>query len=94
MHRLADRILDVSNEFQNTNVLINERLYVSQPPYYLDWFVRSHPNVIINRDDGAFFLQCMNEIQGKNPAGRQCNILLDAVVTIIKYKKRTVYHAI
>ena len=37
----------------------------------------------------------MNGIQGTNPAGRQCNRLLDAVVKIIKYKKskidRTIY---
>ena len=37
----------------------------------------------------------MNEIQVTKPAGRQCNQLLDAVVTIIKYRKiiidRTIY---
>ena len=37
MHRLTSRILDVSNEFQNKNVPINERVCVSPPPYYLDW---------------------------------------------------------
>ena len=36
----------------------------------------------------------MNGVQGKNPARRQCNILLDAVVTIIKYNKSTINHAI
>ena len=36
MHRLTVRILDVSNEFQNTNVPINERVCVSPPPYYLN----------------------------------------------------------
>ena len=36
----------------------------------------------------------MNLIQGKNPSGRQWNILLDAVVTIIKYKKITIDHTI
>ena len=29
----------------------------------------------------------MNGIRGTNPAGRQCNRILDLVVTIIKYKK-------
>ena len=37
----------------------------------------------------------MNEIQVTKPAGRQFNQLLDAVVTIIKYRKiiidRTIY---
>ena len=36
----------------------------------------------------------MNEIQGKKPAIRQWNQLLDSVVTIMKYKKITFYHAI
>ena len=36
----------------------------------------------------------MNGIQGTNPAGRQWNRLLDSVVTIIKYKKITIDHAI
>ena len=36
----------------------------------------------------------MNVIQGKKPAGRQCNRLLDAVVTIIKYKESTIDHDI
>ena len=36
----------------------------------------------------------MNGIQGTNPAGRQWNRLLDAVVTIFKYKKSKIYYAI
>ena len=94
MHRLTARILDVSNSFQNTNVPIHERVCVSAPPYYLDQFERSYPNVSLNRDDGPFCLQCMNGIQGTKPAGRQWNRLLDAVVTILQYKKSTIDHAI
>ena len=69
MHRLTARILDVSNLFHNTNVLIHERVCVSTLPYYLDWHERSYPNVTINKDDGTFLLQCMNGIQVTNPAG-------------------------
>ena len=36
----------------------------------------------------------MNIIQGKKPYGWQWNILLDSMMTIIKYKKSTFYHAI
>ena len=36
----------------------------------------------------------MNVIQGTKPAGRQWNRLLDTVFTILKYKKRTIDHAI
>ena len=52
MHRLTDRILDVSNAFQNTNVPIH---FVSPPPYYIDWFERSYPNIPLNLDDVPFF---------------------------------------
>ena len=62
MYRLTSRILNVSNKFHNKNVPINERFFVSPPPYYLDCFESSYPNFTINRDDGPFCLKCMNEI--------------------------------
>ena len=62
MHILNTRILDVSNVFQNTNVTINERVCVSPPPYYLDWFERFYPNVPLNRYAFAFFLQGINGV--------------------------------
>ena len=94
MHRLTASILDVSNAFKNTNVPIHERVRFSPPIYYLDWFERSYPNVTLNRDDGLFSPQLMNGIQGAKPAGRQLNKLLDAGITILKYKKITIDHAI
>ena len=37
----------------------------------------------------------MNEWNsGENPSGRQYNQLLDAMVTMIKYNKNTIYHTI
>ena len=62
VHILTTSILGVSNEFQNPNVPIHERVCVSPPPYYIDWFEISYPNLPLNRDDGTFCLQCMNEI--------------------------------
>ena len=94
MHRLTASILDISDSFQNTNVPIHEIFCVSPPPYYLDLFERSYPNVPINRYDGPFFIQCMNVIQGTNPDGRQLNRLLDVVVAILKYNNRIIDHAI
>ena len=55
MHRITARILDVSNAFQNTNVPIHEIFCVSPPPYYLNWFERSYPNIPINLDNSRFF---------------------------------------
>ena len=94
MHILTSMILDVSNAFQNKNVPIHEIVCVSPPPYYLDWFEISYSSVTLNQDEGTFCLQCIHGIQGTKPAGRQRNRLLDAVVTILKYKIITTYHAI
>ena len=67
MHRLTDMILDVSNAFQNKNILIHERVFFIPPPYYLDWLEKSYLNLPLNKYDGIFTLQCMNGIQCKNP---------------------------
>ena len=94
MHRLNTRILDVIIVFQNTNIRVHEIFYVCPPPYYLGQFGISYPNVPLNQYEGPFCLQYMNGIQEKNPDGRQWNQLLDAVVTIIKYKKSTIDNSI
>ena len=93
MHRLTSSIVYVSNVFQNKNVLIHERVFSSLPPYYLDWFEKYYPNVPLNKYDSPFFLLFVNAIQGTKPAKLQWNLLLVSVVTIIKYKKTTIYHA-
>ena len=36
MNRLTDRILDISNAFQNTNGIIYARVCDITPPFYLD----------------------------------------------------------
>ena len=56
MHRLTANVLYVSNTLQNTKFPINERVYVSPPPYYIDWFERYHLNVPLYQYDGTFFL--------------------------------------
>ena len=48
MHRLTYRVLVVRNVFWNTNDPINERVYVSQLPYYLDWFEKYYFSVPFN----------------------------------------------
>ena len=94
MHRLNDRILDVSNEFQNTKSSICERVYVSPPLYYLELFELSYPNVTLNQGYGPFFLQCINGMQVTELTGQKFIRLLDAVVTILKYKNITIDHSI
>ena len=63
IHRLTASILDVSNAFQKTKFPIHEIVCVSPPPYYLDWFEISYPNVPLNLDDSTFFIQCMDVIK-------------------------------
>ena len=94
MNILTAWILDVSNEFRKKKRYINERVCVIPPPYYIDWFEKYYSNAPLNRHEGPFFLQCMNGIQGIRPAGRQCNRLLGAVVTRMKYRKIKIDHAI
>ena len=94
MHRLTVRILGESNALHNTNTLINEIVCVSPPPYYLDFFEKYYLNVPLNWYDGPFFLQCINGIQRTNPEVRNCNILLDVAVKILKYTKITIDYAI
>ena len=94
MHRLNDRVLDVSNEFQNTQFSICERVYVSPPLYYLELFELSYPHVTLNQGYGPFFLQCINGMQVTELTGQKFIRLLDAVVTILKYKNITIDHFI
>ena len=63
MNRLTDRVLNVSNTFQNTNVSIHERFCVSPPPYYPDWFEISYPDFPLNRYDGTFVLSVLVEFK-------------------------------
>ena len=53
-----------------------------------------HPNITLNLDYGIFYLRFINAIQGTKPSGQKCNILLDVLVTILNYKKITIYNAI
>ena len=64
MNRPTARILDANNDSQYIHFPINERVCFITPPYYLDWFEKAYLNVPVNRYDGNFFIQCMNESQG------------------------------
>ena len=86
MNILTARILDVINAFQNTHFPIHEILSE------LVWkiLLQSYYQSVC----WTFFLQCTNGIKGNKSAQKKCNQLLDSLVTIMKYKKNTIYHAI
>ena len=94
MHRITASILDVSNAFHNTNVPIHKIFFSIPPPYYLEWFGKYDSNVPQNIDGSASFIRRVNWIQGTKPSGWKLNRFLDAVVTIMKYKKIKNDHSI
>ena len=94
INMLTAMILDVSNASKNKSFTINEIVCVSPPPYCLDWFEISYPNVPLNPYEGPFFLQCMTAIQGTKSAGQQRNRLHEEVVPVLKYNKSAIDHAI
>ena len=75
MHGLTASILGVSNVFQNKTFPIHERVFVSPPPYYIDYFERSYPNAPLNRDSGPFSLKFAHVTQRTKADGQQWNIL-------------------
>ena len=64
MHVLTWSVLDVMNNFYNTNVPVEEIVWIKPLPYYLDCFDKSYPKLPLNRDNGTFYLQFMNITQG------------------------------
>ena len=58
------------------------------------WFEQYYPNFILNWYDVPLFIRYMNGIEGGNHPGKHLIWIIDKVVTIAKYKKITIYHAI
>ena len=46
MHRFIDMILNISNNFQNTNIPMNEKACVTPSTYYIDWFEKFTPMLL------------------------------------------------
>ena len=55
MHILTVIILDVINAFHNPIFSILQIVCAIIPPYYLDCFETSYPNVPLDWDNGKFF---------------------------------------
>jgi len=71
-------ILDISNAFQNSIIFdASERVYLSLPPLYLDWFRQQWPDYnlpSLNVKD--LVIQCLKSIQGTKDAGQRWYKLL------------------
>jgi hypothetical protein len=79
-------IMDISNAFQNSIIFdATERVYLSLPPLYLDWF-RQHwldyqlPSLNIK----DMVIQCLKCIQGTRDAGQQWYKLLAGCLFALK----------
>jgi len=65
--------MDISNAFQNSIILsATERVYLSLPPLYLDWFCQQWPDYdppSLNVKD--LVIQCLKCIQGTRDVGQR-----------------------
>jgi hypothetical protein len=70
--------MDISNTFQNS-VIFNatERVYISLPPLYLDWFQQQWPDYNLPSTNAKdLVIQCLKCIQGTRDAGQRWYKLL------------------
>jgi hypothetical protein len=71
-------ILDISNAFQNGIIFnLTERVFISLPPLYLDWFHQTWPDYKLpSYSAKELVLQCLKCIQGTRDAGQRWYKLL------------------
>jgi hypothetical protein len=89
-------ILDISNAFQNSIIFdASERVYLSLPPLYLDWFHMQWPDYhlpSLNIKD--LVIQCLKCIQGTKDAGQQWYKLLMGCLLALKMVRCSCDHGI
>ncbi len=89
-------ILDISNAFQNSIIFdASDRVYLSLPPLYLDWFRQQWPDYqlpSLNIKD--LVIQCLKSIQGTKDAGQRWYKLLAGVLLALKMIRCSCDHGI
>ena len=89
-------ILDISNAFQNSIIFdASERVYLSLPPLYLDWFRQQWPDYnlpSLNVKD--LVIQCLKSIQGTKDAGQRWYKLLAGFLLGLKMIRCSCDHGI
>eukprot|EP00957_Ditylum_brightwellii_P021648 1632567-Ditylum_brightwellii.AAC.1 len=89
--------LDVSNTFQtNIEEKTYERVYISIPLFYLEYFFRKWTDYpLLRRPANELYIQVLKSIQGTKPAGHKWNILLSCtLVNDLKMIQSTSDHTI
>jgi len=71
-------IMDISNAFQNSIIFdASERVYISLPPLYMDWFRQQWPDYILpSLNVKDLVIQCLKSIQGTKDAGQRWHKLI------------------
>jgi len=89
-------IIDISNAFQNSIIFdATERVFLSLPPLYLDWFRQQWPDFnlpSLNVKD--LVIQCLKCIQGTRDAGQRWYKLLSGCLLSLKMIRCSCDHGI
>jgi hypothetical protein len=84
---LTSAILDVENCFQNDAIKPEQRLFVTAPPLYIQWFKETYPDIKLEQaPDGKYVLQTINGMQGRKDAGRNWYLLLKEILEDFGFK--------
>jgi hypothetical protein len=94
--RLIVSILDISNAFQNSYIFdASERVYLSLPPLYLDWFQKQWPDFKLPSTNAKdLVLQCLKSIQGTRDAGLRWYRLLAGRLFELKFVRSSADHGV
>jgi hypothetical protein len=89
-------ILDISNAFQNSIIFDpSERVYMSLPPLYLDWFLQQWPDFNLpSANVKDLVLQCLKSIQGTRDAGQRWYKLLAGILLALKLIRCSCDHGV
>ena len=79
------KIIDVKNCFQCDAIEPHERLFITTPPCYIEWFKMRYPNIKIPEAD-KYVLQTLNGMQGRRDAGRSWYLLLKSILEDFGFK--------
>ena len=86
-------VLDIKNAFQTTLVEAAERIFLSCPPLYLDWYFHRYRKSF-KGENKEYVLQALRNIQGKKDAGRAWYFLFIAVLRDYGFLPTAVDHCI
>ena len=72
VERLCLAILDIENCFQNTLVEPEDRVVVTLPNFYMEWFRQEYPDYVIDESpSGKYVVQSQRGLQGDRAIGRK-----------------------